>query len=207
MEGDDGFAADVGPGGEGARGEHGDVGGPRRARDAHLATKNQDGVENQIRAKSNDHAHHGTDRGTFCTHHGGEAKGEVCEQVWEEDDLEVVFGGLAGAGGHLVRSAPTEDGIEVEKDERRQSDKEEKLEGDELADEFFACGQIFCAELDGKDGGVARADEDAKGREHHHERVGQGEACHRIGAAPLADVEAVDDAIEGVQRHGDEGGP
>ena len=207
MEGDDGFAADVGPGGEGAGGEHGDVGGPGRARDAHFATKNQDGVENQIRAKADDHAHHGPDRGTFRTHHGGEAEGEVCEEVWEDDDLKVGFGGLAGTGRHFVRAAPTEDGIEVEEDERRQCDKEEELEGDKLADEFFAGGQIFCAELDGKDGGMACADEDAKGREHHHERVGQGETSHGVGAAPLADVEAVDNAIEGVEGHGDEGGP
>ncbi len=54
---------------------------------------------------------------------------------------------------------------------------------------------------------MACADEDAEGREHHHERIGEGEACHGIGATTLADVEAVDDAIECVEGHGDECGP
>ncbi len=119
MEGDDGFAADVGVGGEGAGGEHGDVGGPGRAGDTHVAAEDEDGVENKVCAEADDHAHHGADRGTFCAHHGGEAEGEVSEEVWEEDDLEVDFGGLAGAGGDFVRAAPTEDGVEVEEDEGR----------------------------------------------------------------------------------------
>ena len=51
------------------------------------------------------------------------------------------------------------------------------------------------------------ADEDAEGSEHHHERVGEGETCHGISAATLTNVEAIDDAIERIQGHGNEGGP
>ncbi len=125
----------------------------------------------------------------------------------EKDDFEVVFGGLARAGRDFVRSAPPKDGIEIKEDERRQSHEKEQFERHQLADEFFARGQIFCAQLNRKDGGMACANQDAKGGKHHHERIGQGEACHGIRAATLANVKAVNDAIKRVEGHGDEGGP
>ncbi len=123
------------------------------------------------------------------------------KDVRKEDDLQIPFRVREGFRADGVTAAPAEHRVEVEKDERRQDEKEQEFERDELAEQFFARGTIAFAQFDGKCGGMSRADEDAERPEKEHNREAKRQARHRRLATTLTNVKAIDDSIKRVQAH------
>jgi len=129
------------------------------------------------------------------------------EDVRKEDDAQVDLRLFERAGRHAVPARRTQDRVEEEEDERRQHAEERELERHEFPEDLLARGAVPFPELDREERRVPRADEHAERAEQHHDRERERDARHRVLAAPMPDVHAVDDRVERVQRHRDERGP
>ena len=186
---------------------HRDVRSPRRSGYAHIEREDEERIENEIETEADYHAHHRPDSSSLGPDGRRKAESDMGEHVRKKDDFQICPRRLPRAFAYVRRAAPFQDGVEIEVNYRRKQEKENKFQRNELAEQLFAADPVAFAEFYGKNRRVTYADKNPERREEHDYGHRERERGRRVDAAAVTYKGAVDDRIEGIQRHRDQRGP
>ncbi len=180
-------------------------GGQRRALDAHVQRKDEDGVQNGIGGNCKQGEPHGQLGIAGRADNGVETKIQVRDGIAKGNDGHVVTG--KGKGG-VRGSEKAEDGVHPQQHHGGKDDARYEVEADVVAEHLAGHLVVFLAQQDRNHGGGSYAHQRTERGGNVHQGEGDGESCdaQRAYIGNMADVYAVHHIIQRRRGHGNDAG-